>query len=746
MISKPIVDETIAFQSEGRLLQELGERLVASPEVAIVELVKNAYDADASYCHVSLDGDLLTVRDDGHGMCLDDFKSKWMRIAAGDKEERQYSPLYKRKFTGAKGIGRFAVRFLGKHLELRSTAFDESRQAVTRLEALFDWERFDRGKDLSKVKVPYKLFIERDRKEKSTTLIISMLKKDLQDAFNEEVRTEVLRIVNPISGLDRGHFSIKNQHKKEDPGFQVILPSRDADKAEEKNIAADVLNNYWARLSISLTPSQSSQEKNLIYKLNFSEEEPRIIHKQHFKTTIKKGLFTDIRFFPRRAGIFSGKGVSGHAAWQWIRENSGVAIVDHGFRIKPYGYEEDDWLQIGKDHQTNRRDWRSPIMLKNFPIPDEIRKKESLNPMLFLPANHQLVGAVFVESGHTRHAETTADLIPSADREGYLDNQAFHELRDIVRAGIEMLALNDKENEERKEEAIAKQAFASARKDIQEALKVIRASTTLTKEDKSRLITEYSHLAASVEEAEAYSRQARQSLETMGLLGVVAGFMTHENKRMLFNLKQLLQSLRAVSSKYTELKKHLAPLETSYTELQNQIDYSSMFIGAVQSNMKLSFNTRAQVQHVIDKFGHHAKSRGIAIQNEIPDDVRAPEVPIALYSGILLNLYTNALKAVIADSSPNKQHKICFKAWNEPKKHILEVLDDGIGIPPSISKRIWDPLFTTTSSLNNPFGSGMGLGLSLIKKLLSDLGGSISLVNAPPRFTTCFKVELPFLK
>jgi signal transduction histidine kinase len=115
-----------------------------------------------------------------------------------------------------------------------------------------------------------------------------------------------------------------------------------------------------------------------------------------------------------------------------------------------------------------------------------------------------------------------------------------------------------------------------------------------------------------------------------------------------------------------------------------------------------------------------------------------------LYSGLLLNLFTNALKAVIADSTPNRPHVICFKAWNEQKWHILEVLDNGIGIPPSLRNRIWDPLFTTTSNLNNPFGSGMGLGLSLIKKLLSDIGGSIDLVSAPPNFTTCFRVELPF--
>jgi hypothetical protein len=584
MTDKPIIEDSIPFQSEGRLLQELGERLVASPEVAVVELIKNAYDADAPECNVSLTKNSLNIIDYGHGMTLDDFKNKWMKIASGAKEEDQYSPTYNRKLTGAKGIGRFAVRFLGKHLVLVSTAYDKTRKTFTRLEATFDWERFDAEKDLSNVKVPYKLYIEKGSKKTGTTLIISSLKENLRDIFNRDVRTEVLKIVNPTSGLDRGHFSEDKTHSKNDPGFKVILPSQGPDETTiDENIAKKVLDNYWARLTISLTPPQSERDKNLVFKIIFSEDdEPRFTHELRCNLSIKKGLFADIRYFPRRAGIFSGKGFSGHEAWQWINKHRGVAIVDHGFRIKPYGYEEDDWLQLAQDHETNRRMWRSIIMNKDFPIPDEIRMKESLNPMLYLPANHQLIGAAFVESGHIQKSNESPDLIPSSDREGYLDNDAFHELRDIVRTGIEMLTLQDKKNEERKAEEAATLAFAEAREDIKDALQVINSSTTLIDRDKNRLITEYSRLAESVEKAEDYSRQARQSLETMSLLGVVAGFMTHENKRMLFDIQQLVQSLKEISSKYTELKKFLSPLEISYQQLQNQIEYSSMFIGAVR--------------------------------------------------------------------------------------------------------------------------------------------------------------------
>src|SRR5438094_9747405 len=101
----------IAFETEGRLLEELGERLVASPEVALVELFKNAYDADSPSCDVRLGDDekSLIVEDKGHGMTLDDFRGKWMRIATSSKLQERRSPRYQRELTGAKGIGRFAV-------------------------------------------------------------------------------------------------------------------------------------------------------------------------------------------------------------------------------------------------------------------------------------------------------------------------------------------------------------------------------------------------------------------------------------------------------------------------------------------------------------------------------------------------------------------------------------------------------------------------------------------------------------
>ena len=69
--------------------------------------------------------------------------------------------------------------------------------------------------------------------------------------------------------------------------------------------------------------------------------------------------------------------------------------------------------------------------------------------------------------------------------------------------------------------------------------------------------------------------------------------------------------------------------------------------------------------------------------------------------------------------------------------------DNGAGIPPGTRRLIWDPLYTTTSNENNPLGSGMGLGLPLVKQIIEKLGGRIELVSPENGFATTFEIELP---
>ena len=109
----------MSFTVETHLLRELGDLLVGRDSTAIIELVKNSYDADATFVRLDASdlGDpsaaMLTVEDDGNGMTLDRFKTAFLRIAGRDKEQGfRRSPRYSRAYTGQKGIGRLASQKL----------------------------------------------------------------------------------------------------------------------------------------------------------------------------------------------------------------------------------------------------------------------------------------------------------------------------------------------------------------------------------------------------------------------------------------------------------------------------------------------------------------------------------------------------------------------------------------------------------------------------------------------------------
>lgn len=484
--------------------------------------------------------------------------------------------------------------------------------------------------------------------------------------------------------------------------------------------------------------------RNLKFNVWFanSQKPKKLTHR--VDTTISKGFFADIRFFPRRKGVFRSKGINGRQAWSWVRDNLGVAVVDHGFRVKPYGFRNDDWLFLDRDKAHSERNWTTEIAKEHFPIPSAIRKRPGDNPALNLPYNFQLVGAVFVESRPASVSKHETDLVPSMDREGFLKNGAFNQLRDYVRAGIEFLAHEDKAELNRVAEVEAREAARSAREDIRKAIEYIERSPTLTQGDKSRIVKQYRQLADKLEEQEEYSAQARRSLLTMSLLGVVAGFMTHESKAVVHDLEQAVAQVRSLARKYPELAKTASDLSHRLDNFQDYLNYSRLFVQNVRNPKEEPLSAAGQVRYVLNRFKAFADERGIKITHDVSNNVKTPPLPVTVYSGILLNLYTNALKAVIAAESSIRKPRVTIRAWNERGNHIVEVADNGVGIPPDMRNRIWEPLYTTTSDIGNPLGSGMGLGLTLVKQVVAEFHGSIILVpEPPPGFTTCFRVVLP---
>ena len=132
------------FRPRARVLQLLGDELIGSARLAVFELVKNAYDADANKVEVRLDlasaGEpVITVTDDGEGMTLDVLRSVW--LVPGDDHRRKQrlsdrrTPRHRRLPLGEKGLGRFAVHKLGNRITLVTRSRDADECVVE-----IDWK------------------------------------------------------------------------------------------------------------------------------------------------------------------------------------------------------------------------------------------------------------------------------------------------------------------------------------------------------------------------------------------------------------------------------------------------------------------------------------------------------------------------------------------------------------------------------------------------------------------------------
>jgi|ERR1035437_1319098 HSP90 family molecular chaperone len=134
-----------ALRPRARIMKTLGDELISNDAVAVIELVKNAYDADAGRVLIKFVGPLLSgqgrveIFDDGSGMSLDVVRGAWMEPATPGKRQITKSGRKSRRVLGEKGIGRFAALRLASELELITRA----RGTDVEVYGLFDWTQFE---------------------------------------------------------------------------------------------------------------------------------------------------------------------------------------------------------------------------------------------------------------------------------------------------------------------------------------------------------------------------------------------------------------------------------------------------------------------------------------------------------------------------------------------------------------------------------------------------------------------------
>ena len=213
-MSEPLKSSLVKFEPRARLLKLLGGELIRDDVMAIVELVKNAHDADASKIKLTFngtrsgDGEIL-VEDDGEGMGLEVFRTGWMQPAGSRKRKKEFHYTRSgRRVLGEKGVGRFAVDRLGGQVQLISRA----RGEATELVADFDWDEFDDGdRPLSDVQSTLtERSPERFSDNTGTLLKISGLRSRWTERNFRKLSSRLKRLISPFGNGD--DFSILIKH------------------------------------------------------------------------------------------------------------------------------------------------------------------------------------------------------------------------------------------------------------------------------------------------------------------------------------------------------------------------------------------------------------------------------------------------------------------------------------------------------------------------------------------------------
>ena len=233
------------FTVDAALLQELGERLIGRAHIALSELIKNSFDADAITCEICFEDDTITILDDGQGMSEKEFLDHWMRIGTTHKVALEKSRLLLRPLTGSKGIGRLSAQFLASEMELWSTSL---KQPDKTLYAIVDWKNISHGKDLSTVEVLWQMRDESPNYpsdwKTGTQIVLRGLKTDWNIESLESLGSDVWILRSPFSRSGK----LTRDRNAQDFYIDINAPEIEGAHEAFDKMRVNLFDNWRARI------------------------------------------------------------------------------------------------------------------------------------------------------------------------------------------------------------------------------------------------------------------------------------------------------------------------------------------------------------------------------------------------------------------------------------------------------------------------------------------------------------------
>ena len=316
--------EKMNLTASARLIMQLGEQLIEDELVALLELIKNAYDADANNVDVLIDTNTVTpygkgrieIKDDGNGMIPSIVRNSFLRLSTSFKEEEKSSIYYHRRVLGKKGIGRLSFQRLGSYIsvetvpnieryektELLKKEDKEFINEYSKINIDIDWSEFPIDMDFSDIMATVKY--EKDVVTSyGTKIVIQGIKNlnfwDMDKKKEEKLKNELLNMMDPFQ---------KNLKEKRKDGFSVLLKINDIPYSV-KPIEEDLLdelydskvtfkfNNWKFHIEVERQLKYVMQRRESMIK-NMKKAGFEVLHEEKYEKETKK---YDIDFFDLKA-------------------------------------------------------------------------------------------------------------------------------------------------------------------------------------------------------------------------------------------------------------------------------------------------------------------------------------------------------------------------------------------------------------------------------------------------------------
>ncbi len=744
MSNRKLIEE-LPFEVEARVAIQLGRESISSSLTAIIELVKNAYDADAENVTIFLrnigkDDAAMIIEDNGSGMSDIDIKNSWLRIGTDIKDKAVKSKSKKRIMTGAKGLGRLGIDRLCSKLLLQT----KTKKTDHIYELDITWADYEvSGRGLSKIKhglytnaipVDSKYLSE---KTKGTRLELKGLKDQWSIEAVKELKQELSMLVSPFGRVN--DFSIELDTEYEEEGLNGLVSSDQYLEAAEWKVHAEIDENNMVSATMD---SNIYEEKFQLDAVAWQEwiksraDTPRcgsLVFSFYYIPMRKAEEFKKIDFEKKRVGDF-------------LKSNRGIKIYRDQFRAKPYGNPDSsgDWLNLGYRRSQNP----AASSRKGWPV-----------------APQQVVGAVFISRVQN------AGLIDQTNREGLVEEVPFFDLKAFALKIIEwfeanVVSFNQAKKPVADEAKKIKESTQKAKNKIEkikESLSQIKSGKSLSERDDaidlvisdiSSVKDDLNESEKQADELERHFEEEKNTLANLASLGILTVCFGHEAKGNCNRAYLNAQDLQESFEKGTFM---IAPdIEEDFRKqieiIMGSTEYVNKFAGFALENIKRDKRRQTKIsistiaRKVINTFAHSLEEKqGIGLDTKgIVDNMPKIKGFTIDWESIFVNLLTNSIWAFRNYSAPPEGKIIKLSIKEEPSGTLLiHFSDNGKGLETGTEKMIFLPNFSTRRNEKGVV-DGTGMGLAIVHTLICDHAGGTIDVHSPGEIGgTEFIIKVP---